>query len=63
MARACEICGKSTTTGNQISHSHRKTRRRWLANLQRLRILVGTSPRRTYVCTACLKSGRVRRAL
>ena len=40
MARICEICGKGPTAGNNVSHAHNKTRRRWLPNLQRVRALV-----------------------
>ncbi len=33
MARRCELTGVSVMTGNNVSHSNRKTRRRWLPNL------------------------------
>jgi large subunit ribosomal protein L28 len=33
MTRLCEISGKSVQTGNNVSHSNRKTRRRFLPNL------------------------------
>ncbi|HEY8448946.1 MAG TPA: 50S ribosomal protein L28 [Bacillota bacterium] len=62
MARRCEICGRGAATGNAISHSHRKTRRRWLPNLQRVRAAVNGGVRRLVVCTQCLRSGRVQRA-
>lgn len=38
------------------------TKRRFDPNLQRVRILVGGAPRRAYVCTRCLKSGKVQKA-
>ncbi|MBO2519435.1 MULTISPECIES: 50S ribosomal protein L28 [Limnochorda] len=63
MARRCYYCNRGTQTGNQVSHSNRKTRRKWYPNLQRMRILVDGQPRRQYVCTRCLRSGRVLRAL
>lgn len=63
MARECFVCSKQTVTGNNVSHSNRRTRRTWQANLQRVRIMVDGAPRRTYVCTKCLKSGKVARAL
>ncbi|BAS27448.1 50S ribosomal protein L28 [Limnochorda pilosa] len=63
MARRCHYCHRQTETGNEVSHSHRKTRRKWLPNLQQMRILVDGKTRRTYVCTRCLRSGRVVRAL
>ncbi|MGE0490222.1 MAG: 50S ribosomal protein L28 [Vulcanimicrobiota bacterium] len=33
MARVCELTGKRPGSGNKVSHSQRKTRRRWLPNL------------------------------
>lgn len=33
MSRVCELTGKRPGSGNKVSHSHRKTRRRWLPNL------------------------------
>lgn len=34
MARKCALTGKGAQTGNNVSHSHRKTRRRFLPNVQ-----------------------------
>lgn len=62
MARQCEICGKRPGTGHSVSHSAVKTKRRFLPNLQRVRVAVSGVPRRMTVCTSCLKSGRVARA-
>lgn len=61
MARRCAVCGKEPATGNRVSHSHHKTKRRFLPNLQRVRIVQNGSPRRAFVCTACLKAGKVTR--
>jgi large subunit ribosomal protein L28 len=63
MARICEICGKKPITGNNVSHSHHKTRRRWLPNLQRIRAKVDGVVKRIKVCTNCIKSGKVIKAL
>lgn len=63
MARVCHICGKGPVTGNNVSHAHNKTRRRWLPNLQTVKILdEDGSNRRVRVCTNCIKSGRVKKA-
>lgn len=35
MTRRCELTGKAVITGNNVSHAHNKTRRRFLPNLQR----------------------------
>jgi len=63
MARACEICGKQRSVGNNVSHANNKTRRTWQPNLQRVRVRVGASAaRRMRVCTRCLRSGKVVKA-
>lgn len=59
MAKCCDICGKGPTTGNIVSHSHKKTRRRWLPNLQRVRVLHEGQTTHLKVCTSCIKSGKV----
>ncbi len=60
MSKVCEICGKKPEVGNNVSHAHNKTRRRWLPNLQRVRMAAaGGNARRTRVCTRCLRSGAV----
>ena len=59
MARVCECCGKSTLSGHNVSHSERKTKRKWYPNLQRVRVLVNGTPKRMRVCTDCLRAGRV----
>lgn len=63
MGRQCAICGKGTAFGNQISHSHRVSSRRWKPNLQRMRIVLDGHKQRAYVCTKCLKSHKVERAI
>ena len=59
MASVCEICGKKPSFGMNVSHSHRRTKRRWNPNIQRVRALVGSTPVRMNVCTGCLRSGKV----
>ncbi|NLL47905.1 MAG: 50S ribosomal protein L28 [Firmicutes bacterium] len=63
MARRCVICDKGTLFGNLRSHAENKNRRNWKPNLQKARIVLKGTPRRAYVCTRCLKSGKVERAL
>ncbi|MBX3044937.1 MAG: 50S ribosomal protein L28 [Candidatus Kapabacteria bacterium] len=40
MARRCELTGTGVLTGNNVSHAHNKTRRRFLPNLQKKRIWI-----------------------
>jgi large subunit ribosomal protein L28 len=63
MARACEVCGKSPKVGHNVSHSNIKTKRRWYPNLQRVHALQNGVSRRVRVCTRCLRSGRVVKAI
>jgi large subunit ribosomal protein L28 len=59
MAAVCEVCGKKPSFGMSLSHSHRRTKRRWNPNIQKVRALVNGTPRRLHVCTSCIRSGRV----
>ncbi len=59
----CEICGKGVVTGIQVSHSHIRTKRTWKPNIQKVRALVNGTPTRINVCTRCLRSGKVTRAV
>jgi large subunit ribosomal protein L28 len=59
----CEICGKGVQTGIQLSHSHIRTKRTWKPNIQKVRALVNGTPTRINVCTRCLRSGKVVRAV
>ena len=63
MARRCEVCGKGPRFGHNVSHAHNLTPRVWLPNLQRVRARVGKTVRRIRVCTRCLRSGRVEKAI
>lgn len=63
MARKCEICNKGLTFGIQYSHSHRKSNRTWAPNLKRVKAVIDGTTKRVYVCTRCLRSGKVQRAL
>ena len=63
MASVCDICGKGPGFGMSVSHSHRRTHRRWNPNVQSVRALVAPGTRRRLsVCTSCLKAGKVARA-
>ena len=63
MSYKCIVCGKSSRSGNTISHSHKATKRLFRPNLQRLNILVGGKKMRGYVCVACIKSEKVQKAV
>ena len=61
MAAVCDVCGKGPVFGNNVSFSHRRTRRRWNPNIQTVRAKIGSTPKRLNVCTSCIKAGKVTR--
>lgn len=63
MGRVCEICGKGTKSGNNVSHSHKKTKRKWKVNLLSIKALIKGSIKRIKICTRCLRSGKVQKVV
>lgn len=70
MLKKCALCGKSPITGRIVvrkglakkkggtgSKIVRSTKRKFLPNLRKMRILIGNRPQRVYVCAKCLKKG------
>ena len=62
MAYKCAVCGKSVAFGHNISHSHRKTHRKFYPNLQKVRVKTPKGNKQILVCTRCLRSGKVEKA-
>ena len=62
----CEICDKSVSYGNKLSitrsHISKRTSRTWKPNLRTVKAIVDGTPKKIYVCSNCLKSGKVERA-
>ncbi|MDO9409939.1 MULTISPECIES: 50S ribosomal protein L28 [Patulibacter] len=63
MAKVCISCEKGPAFGQSRSHSMRATKRRFDPNLQKVRIVLKGAPQRAYVCTRCLKAGKVQKAV
>jgi large subunit ribosomal protein L28 len=59
MPAVCEICGKGPQMNYRVSFSHRRNKRRWNANVQKIRVWQGGSARPARVCTSCIKAGKV----
>ncbi len=62
----CEVCDKGVNFGRKISITRSRVSRRALTmqkpNVRRVRVLKDGTPSRMYVCTRCLRSGKVERA-
>ena len=63
MSKVCAVCGKKPAFGHNRSHSMVATKRRFDPNLQRVRVVLKGKAQRAYVCTRCLKAGKVQKAL
>ena len=59
----CEWCDKGVVGGIQGSRSHRRANRPWKPNVKRVKAIVNGTPKHVYVCTRCLRSGKVTRAV
>jgi large subunit ribosomal protein L28 len=62
MANFCHVCGKGPGVGNHVSNANNKRKRRFMPNLQRVKIVEGSGRRRVRVCTRCIKAGKVVKA-
>ena len=62
MSKVCEICGKKPMVGNNVSHAHNVTKRRFNPNLQCVRNVSNGRVKKMMVCTSCIKSGNVVKA-
>ena len=64
MAKVCEICGRRVQVGNRVSHANNRTKRRFLPNIQKVRVITASGRvRKINVCVRCLKSGKVQKYL
>ncbi|MBN1504513.1 MAG: 50S ribosomal protein L28 [Candidatus Eisenbacteria bacterium] len=63
MAKRCDICGRGIQFGAKVSHAHNVSKRRWQPNLQRVRVVIDGVPKKIYVCTRCLRSEAVQKAI
>ena len=56
MAGTCQVCGKTTTFGHNVSFSKRRTNRQFKANIQRKRLVVNGAAIRVDICTRCMRT-------
>jgi len=63
VAFVCDICSKRPQSGHNVSHANNKTKRVFNPNLQTIKALINGAPKRIRVCTRCLRSGFVKKAV
>jgi large subunit ribosomal protein L28 len=62
MSYRCEVCGKEPSFGKNVTFSHKRNSRRWLPNIQKVRVKHGSNTRRARVCTSCIRAGKIEKA-
>lgn len=58
MSKTCAICGKGKVSGNNVSHSHKKTKRTFEANVHKTTVEIDGVQTNAYVCTRCLRTSK-----
>ncbi len=59
----CDVCSKDMAFGLKVSHSNKKTNRSWKPNVKKVRIVDNGTHKTVNVCTRCLRSNKVTRAV
>jgi large subunit ribosomal protein L28 len=59
----CSVCGKMRVVGNNVSHANNKSKRVFKPNLQKMKIQTDQGNKRLHVCSRCLRSGKVKKAV
>lgn len=54
--RVCDVCGKHSSFGHNVSKSMNHTRRMWKPNLVKMKVIIDGSTRTIKVCTRCIRS-------
>jgi len=52
----CDLCGKSTQFGHNVSHSKQHTNRDWVPNIHPATIIVSGQPKKLNLCSRCLRT-------
>jgi len=63
VSRKCVVCEKGPMVGSRVSHAHNVSKRRWLPNLQKIRIEMDGHTRNAYVCASCIRLGRIKKVV
>ncbi len=59
----CDVCGKGVSFGIKLSHSHRRSNKKWKPNIRKVRVILKGTPKTLSVCSRCLRSNLVQRAV
>jgi large subunit ribosomal protein L28 len=60
---SCSVCGKKRTVGNNVSHANNKTKTVLMPNIQKIKIVINKATKKAYVCTRCIRSKKIVKAV
>jgi len=63
LSKVCDVCGKKLQPGNKVSHANNKSNRFFRPNLQSISVIKGGSKVRMKVCTRCIRTGTITKAV
>ncbi|MBN1298868.1 MAG: 50S ribosomal protein L28 [Actinobacteria bacterium] len=63
MSNICAVCGKQPNFGNNVSHSHKKTKRVFKPNIVKAKVEYNGKIQNLNICTKCLKAGKVKKVI
>lgn len=52
----CDLCGKGPQFGHSVSHSKRRTNRKWQPNIITTTLIINGESKRLKICTRCLRT-------
>jgi len=52
----CEVCGKTSQFGHNVSHSKRRTKRQFRPNIQRVKVMENGRLVSKYMCAKCIRT-------
>jgi len=58
MSNICDVCGKQPVFGNNVSHSHKKTKKVFKPNIVKTKVLYEGKIQNINICTKCLKANK-----
>ena len=63
MSNVCAVCGKYPVSGNNVSHSNKKTKRVFKPNVIKAKVEINGRVQKVNVCTKCLKAGKAKKVI
>jgi large subunit ribosomal protein L28 len=63
MSKVCEVCGRGPDIGRRVSYSGRRNKKKRSPNVQRVKAIYQGRRRRMWICTRCIKAGKIKKVV